>query len=118
MLASTLLFASFLVASNAYTLKLSAPDVSYCQDGSEEWFSNIVLNVNPWPVHVAANEVISIDGGIDIMQTVEVGSQLKLDLSLQTALGNLPIPCLPVLFQVQCKFLTFLKIDFFDRLKI
>merc|ERR1712111_50155 len=62
----------------------------------QKWFSNIVLNVNPWPVHVAANEVISIDGGIDIMQTVEVGSQLKLDLSLQTALGNLPIPCLPI----------------------
>ena len=110
MLASTILFASVLVASNAYTLKLSAPDVSYCQDGSEEWFSNIVLNVNPWPVHVAANEVISIDGGIDIMQTVEVGSQLKLDLSLQTALGNLPIPCLPVRFLVHIQCSNILKL--------
>ena len=95
MLASVLL-ASLFVASNAYTLKVRAPDVSYCQDGSEDWFGNIVLNINPWPVHIAANEVLSIDGGIDIMQTVEVGSQLKIELALQTALGDLPIPCLPV----------------------
>lgn len=95
MLASVLL-ASLFVASNAYTLKVRAPDVSYCQDGSEDWFGNIVLNINPWPVHIAANEVLSIDVGLDILQTVEVGSQLKVEWALQTPLGDLPIPCVPV----------------------
>ena len=95
MLASVLL-ASLFVASNAYTLKVRAPDVSYCQDGTEDWFSNIVYNVNPWPMHIAANEVLSIDVGLDILQTVEVGSQLKVEWALQTPLGDLPIPCVPV----------------------
>merc|ERR1711872_584536 len=61
-----------------------------------DWFSNIALNVQPWPVEIAAGKTITLDGAIDIMQEIEVGSGLNLKLTLITAIGNLPIPCLPI----------------------
>merc|ERR1739848_383733 len=57
---------------------------------------NISLDIKPWPVHVAAGETITLDGAIDIMQEIEVGSGIELKLTLITAIGNLPIPCLPI----------------------
>ena len=96
MLAKIAIFASLAIAANAFSLRVKAPEVNYCLDGSDAWFGNIVLNINPWPVHISAGAQLSIDGGLDILQTVEVGSQLKLDLKLQTSLGALPIPCIPV----------------------
>merc|ERR1719150_649355 len=89
-------FASLLIAANALTLRVKAPEVEYCLDGSDAWFSNIVLNILPWPVEISAGAQLSIDGGLDILQVVEVGSQLKLELKLQTPLGELPIPCIPI----------------------
>ena len=65
-------------------------------DGTDAWFSNIVLNVEPWPAHIATGEIITLDGAMDILQEVEMGFSLDLKLTLVTAIGNLPIPCLPV----------------------
>merc|ERR1711971_915026 len=79
-----------------YVLKTSIPDVMSCMEGTDAWFSNIVLNITPWPAHIATGETITLDGAIDILQEVEMGSGLDLKLTLVTAIGNLPIPCLPI----------------------
>ena len=96
MFSKAAILASLLIAANAYSLRTKAPEVEYCLDGSDAWFGNIVLNILPWPVEISAGAQLSIDGGLDILQVVEVGSQLKLDLKLETPLGALPIPCIPV----------------------
>lgn len=88
-------------AAHGMKLKVKLPDVTYCQDGSDQWFSNIQLDIQPFPVHVASGEHISIDAGVDIMQEVEVGSQLDVDMSVKTILGPLHIPCLDVRPQFQ-----------------
>merc|ERR1711997_24016 len=87
------------MGTQALTLRVKnvkAPDVRTCMDSTSEWFDNISLDITPWPVVVAAGNVISLDGGIDIMQGIEVGSNLNIKLTLITAIGNLPIPCLPI----------------------
>merc|ERR1711963_1147511 len=96
MMKSLFLAAVVLASAQAATLKLKSPDVSYCLDGSEEWFGNIMVEVQPWPVVIATGETLTLDGGLDILQEIEVGSQLELKLTLKTAIGNLPIPCLPI----------------------
>ena len=99
MAAKLFIFALALASTQALTLRVKnvkAPDVRTCMDGTSEWFDNISLDITPWPVVVAAGNVISLDGGIDIMQEIEVGSNLNIKLTLITAIGNLPIPCLPV----------------------
>ena len=90
------LFASLFVAANAYNLTLRAPDVSYCQDGSEDWITNVVYNINPWPMHIATNEVIAIESSSVLLQTIEVGSQYKLESAFETPFGYVPFPCFPV----------------------
>ena len=92
------LVALFLASANGLSLKLSAPDVSTCMDGTDQWFSDINLDVNPWPVHIAAGEKITISAGARLLQTVVDGSKVRLDLNLKTLIGNLHIPCLPVRF--------------------
>ena len=99
MSAKLFVFALALASTQALSLrvqKVRAPDVSECMAGTSDWFSNIALNVQPWPVEIAAGKTITLDGAIDIMQEIEVGSGLNLKLTLITAIGNLPIPCLPV----------------------
>ena len=91
-------FVTFIAFSNALSLRLAAPEVTSCLEGTENYVENISVNIQPWPVHVATGATLSIDGGLTILDAIVEGSQLKLDLSLVTALGNLPIPCLPVSF--------------------
>merc|ERR1711953_1419817 len=78
-------FVALIAFSNALSLRLAAPEVTSCLEGTENYVEDISVNIQPWPVHVATGATLSIDG-----------SELKLDLSLVTALGNLPIPCLPI----------------------
>ena len=88
-----------LASTQALTLRaknVRTPDVNTCQDGTNDWFSGISLDVTPWPVVVAGGETITLQGQIDIMQEIEMGSQLELKLTLITPIGNLPVPCLPV----------------------
>lgn len=92
----TALIVVLVSAAHGMKLKVKLPDVTYCADGSDQWFSNINLDITPFPVHVASGEKISIDAGVDILQAVEVGSQLELDMSVKTILGPLHIPCLDV----------------------
>eukprot|EP00093_Oithona_nana_P009909 09909.XXX_599589_598912_1 [CDS] Oithona nana genome sequencing. len=89
-------FVTFIAFSNALSLRLAAPEVTSCLEGTENFVENISVNIQPWPVHVATGATLSIDGGLTILDAIVEGSQLKLDLSLVTALGNLPIPCLPI----------------------
>ena len=99
MSAKLFIFALALASTQALSLRVKnvrAPDVSVCQDGTNDWFDNIALDITPWPAHIAAGATITIDGAIDIMQEIEVGSGIELKLTLITAIGNLPIPCLPV----------------------
>ena len=91
-----ILFASLFAATNAYNLTVRAPDVSYCQDGSEDWITNIVYNINPWPMHIASNEVISVEGSVDLLQTIEEGTKYKVEATFETPFGDYPIPCVPV----------------------
>jgi len=90
-----ILFASLFAATNAYNLTVRAPDVSYCQDGSEDWITNIVYNINPWPVHIASNEVITSEGSVDLLQTIEEGTKYKLEIVFESPFGDFPIPCVP-----------------------
>lgn len=83
-------------AAHGMKLKLKKPDVTYCKDGSDQWFANIQVDVQPWPVHIAAGASLSLDGGVDILQTVEDGSRVALEMELKTVLGPLKIPCLEV----------------------
>merc|ERR1712109_121076 len=88
-----------LASTQALTLRaknVRTPDVMTCQDGTDAWFSGISLDVTPWPVIVAGGETITLQGQIDIMQEIEMGSQLELKLTLITPIGNLPVPCLPI----------------------
>ena len=78
-------------------------------EGTDAWFSNIELNITPWPAHIATGETITLDGAIDILQEVEMGSGLDLKLTLVTAIGNLPIPCLPVSENISKAFQLYLK---------
>merc|ERR1719220_151715 len=101
--AKLFIFALAFASTQAFSLRVKAtfkdiksPDVSTCMDGTDAWFSNIVLNIEPWPAHIATGETITLDGAIDILQEVEMGSGLELKLTLVTAIGNLPIPCLPL----------------------
>ena len=93
------IFALALASTQALTLRaknVRVPDVNTCLDGTDDWFSGISLDVTPWPVVVAGGETITLQGQIDIMQEIEMGSQLELKLTLITPIGNLPVPCLPV----------------------
>ena len=98
MSAKLFVIALCLASTQALTLRFKpkAPDVEYCLDGSDQWFNNINLDIVPFPVKVETGAMLSIDGGLDIAQEIEVGSMLKLKLTLKTAIGGLPIPCLPV----------------------
>ena len=102
MLAKFSTFITLIAFSNALSLKLKAPEVTSCMEGTENYVENVSVNIQPWPVHIATGATLSIDGGLDVLDSIVEGSQLKLDLSLVTALGNLPIPCLPVshIFQI------------------
>merc|ERR1712156_493017 len=94
MSAKLFVFTLALASTQALSLrvqKVRAPDVNECMDGTSDWFSNIALNVQPWPVEIAAGKTITLDGAIDIMQEIEVGSGLNLKLTLITAIGNLNI---------------------------
>merc|ERR1712004_750836 len=83
-------FVTFIAFSNALSLRLAAPEVTSCLEGTENYVENISVNIQPWPVHVATGATLSIDGGLTILDAIVEGSQLKLDLSLVTALGNCP----------------------------
>ena len=98
-MSSKLFFIALCLASaQALTLKFKnkALDISYCLDGSDQWVSNIMLDVQPWPVTVATGATFTLDGGLDILQEIEPESMLRLELTLKTAIGDLPIPCIPV----------------------
>ena len=99
MLAKFFFFALVLASTKALSIRvknLRTPDVSTCLDGTNEWFDNISLDVKPWPVEIAAGKTITLQGQVDIMQEIEVGSGVELKLTLITAIGNLDIPCLVV----------------------
>ncbi len=93
---SLLILAIALAGAQAFVAKVKTPDVDMCLDGTENWFKGISLNVVPWPVHIAQGATISLDGQIELLKTINAGSKLKLDLKLKSAIGNLPIPCIPV----------------------
>ena len=106
------LLALFLAGSEAFNLRniIKKPDVGFCLDGTENWLTGIILNVTPWPAHIANGETITLDGQLELLQAVEVGSSLKLSLTLETPLGDLPIPCIPVSYLIfMCQLNQFQK---------
>merc|ERR1719315_489867 len=76
--------------------KSKLPDVGICLDTTNDWVTGISLDLSPWPFHVAAGEVLSINGQIEVLQAIEVGSSIRLKLVLHTVLGDLTIPCIPL----------------------
>ena len=96
MTSKLLIIASILAISNAFSLRTKSPDIASCLAGTENFIENIVVDVTPWPIHIQAGTTVSIDVGVDILQAIVEGSNLKLDLKLITPLGKLPIPCIPV----------------------
>merc|ERR1711944_397892 len=98
---SSKIFALALLVASTQALSLKAiirntPEVTECLAGTGDWFSDISLNVSPYPVKVAEGESITIDGQFTLKQTVVTGSKLKLKLKGKTTFGLLPIPCLPI----------------------
>ena len=89
-----IIFVILLTSANAY--KLSAPDVSYCIDGTDAYFDNIIFEIKPFPIHIQSGAPLSIEMGFDILQSLEVGSKLRYEFSIHTFLGNIPLPCIPV----------------------
>ncbi len=90
-------FLMTLAVSHAWVAKIKpkSPNVEMCNDVTSSWVNNIVLNVTPWPIHVATGETITLDGGFDLLQTVPEGAKVALNLR---ALGiiDIDIPCLEV----------------------
>ena len=90
-----------LASSEAFLIKagqskVKFPTVNLCSDSSSSWLSDVSLDITPWPVHVAAGEIIYADAEGTLLQTIESGTSVKLEMKLVTVLGDLVIPCIPV----------------------
>ena len=61
-----------------------------CQVGTNEWFNIISVDIDPWPIC----ENITLNFQIELLQEIQDGTQLELQLTFITpGLGNLTIPC-------------------------
>ena len=89
-----ILFAALLTSSIGF--KLKSPEVSYCIDGTDAYFGNLIFEIKPWPIHIESGAPLSIEMGFDILQTLQVGTQLRYEFAIHTILGNIPLPCIPV----------------------
>merc|ERR1712241_1133124 len=92
-------FALLMASTQAkFTLKIkNTPEVIECMAGTSDWFSNIQLNVSPYPVDVGPGKTITLEGQIDLNQVVEDGSKLALKLKGKIpVIGEIPIPCLEI----------------------
>ena len=99
MSAKIFIFALALASTQALSLRVKnvrTPDVNTCMDGTNDWFDNFNLDVQPWPVQIATGKTLTLQGQVDIMQEIEVGSGVDIKLTLITSIGNIPVPCLPV----------------------
>ena len=113
------MFLTFLTFSKIECLKLKNPEISYCQEGSEDWFTNIQVSIKPWPMHVVTGETFTFNGGVDILQTIENGSFLKIDVTLiSDEFGELPVPCYQDLFIGSCQYKVAEILEKLDELKI
>ena len=94
---SAKLFTIVICLANTHALEFmpKALDVEYCMEGSDKWFNNINLNINPFPIVFESGAMLSLDVGQDVLQEIEVGSMLKLKMDLETLIGQIPIPCFP-----------------------
>merc|ERR1712158_138519 len=99
MMSKIFAFALLVASTQArFTLKIkNTPEVIECMAGTSDWFSNIQLNVSPYPVDVGAGKTITLEGQIDLNQVVETGSKLALKLKGKIpVIGEIPIPCLEI----------------------
>ena len=99
MMSKIFAFALLVASTQArFTLKIkNTPEVIECMAGTSDWFSNIQLNVSPYPVDVGPGKTITLEGQIDLNQVVETGSKLALKLKGKIpVIGEIPIPCLEV----------------------
>ena len=73
------------------TVKPTEPSkIHECQDGTNEWFHIISVDVDPWPIC----EKFTLNFQIELLQEIQHGTQLELQLTFITpGLGNLTIPC-------------------------
>ena len=67
----------------------------FCNDGSSDYVGAATVDVTPYPVHVADGAHIEITANIDLIKTIEAGSQIELKLKKIGAI-DIPIPCLDV----------------------
>jgi hypothetical protein len=79
----------------------NVPEVEFCLPTSTDWISGLEINIAPWPVVVAEGAIFTLDGQVELLQAITAGSSIRLELKLVTALGDLPIPCLPVSIYMQ-----------------
>jgi hypothetical protein len=67
----------------------------FCNDGSTDYVGAATVDVTPYPVHVVSGAHIDIVANIDLIKTIEAGSQIDLKLTKVGAI-DIPIPCLDV----------------------
>ena len=70
------------------TVKPTEPSkIHECQVGTNEWFNIISVDIDPWPIC----ENITLNFQIELLQEIQPGTQLELQLTYITALGNLSL---------------------------
>ena len=60
-----------------------------CQEGTDEWFNIKSVYAKPWPIC----EKFALHFEIELLQEIQPGTQLELQLTIITGLGNWTIPC-------------------------
>ena len=69
--------------------------IEFCTDSTAEYLPKAIVDVTPYPPHIADGEHIDIVADIELGKAIEAGSTLELKLTKKGAI-SIPIPCMEV----------------------
>jgi len=67
----------------------------FCSSSSSDYLSKVLIDVDPYPIHLVHGENITTVINIDLIKSITTGSKLKLKLK-RLGFIDIEIPCIKV----------------------
>jgi len=74
--------------------KLDEPEITICNDVTNDYITNINVNVTPFPIVLQSFAQITLSVLLDLLKEVPVGARVKLELAKEGSIVDIPVPCL------------------------
>ena len=92
---SLILLASLAALTSGRTVQVRSFEYGYCK-GAHELLTFDDISVSPDPLVLATGAEINLHVLVTLLETVNVGTKIKLDMVKEGLIFDIPIPCLPI----------------------